>query len=433
MCQIPPIDQAFETDGLPAIYRSPFVGGGVDVAVWRGSPPTKFGVVYKDQLERSRSIRVLLHATATRIDLTADGTASLGVTGVSASGRRFTVRATDVVLCAGAMETARLLLASNDVHVDGVGNANDLVGRTFMEHPHLVTARLQVLPDRLTGRRRIDGVDRGLGGVADRLAMQRPSGARKAAYVIDPEVRRAAGTLNFSTHVQTVSNVAREDSEAYQAFKLVVGNLRSPAQLLEQIRTGSLPEGTGDQVRRLVTGAPEIAQVVWEEALKRPSELAFYTQCEQSPNRESRVTLRPRDRDATGLPRIDLHWKLSREDKESVLRSHEILADQFMGSGLGVVVPEPAFRDDGPDWGPNLRGGHHHMGTARMGHDPMHSVVDVDGRVHGVDGLYVGDSSVFSTVGYANPLLTTVAIARRLGAHLRRTRSHVPVVADSAA
>jgi choline dehydrogenase-like flavoprotein len=61
------------------------------------------------------------------------------------------------------------------------------------------------------------------------------------------------------------------------------------------------------------------------------------------------------------------------------------------------------------------------MGTARMASDPRHGVVDPDCRVHSVHGLYVGDSAVFPVSGYANPLLTTVAIARRLGAHLRAT------------
>ena len=40
-----------------------------------------------------------------------------------------------VVLATGAMENARLLLASNDVATAGVGNGNDLVGRFFSDHP----------------------------------------------------------------------------------------------------------------------------------------------------------------------------------------------------------------------------------------------------------------------------------------------------------
>jgi len=53
--------------------------------------------------------------------------------------------------------------------------------------------------------------------------------------------------------------------------------------------------------------------------------------------------------------------------------------------------------------------------------DPARGVVDADCRVHGIDNLYVAGSSVFPTVGYANPTLTIVALASRLAAHLAQT------------
>jgi choline dehydrogenase-like flavoprotein len=45
-------------------------------------------------------------------------------------------------------------------------------------------------------------------------------------------------------------------------------------------------------------------------------------------------------------------------------------------------------------------------------------VVDPDGRVFGVDNLYVTGASVFPSAGFANPTLTVVALACRLGRHL---------------
>jgi choline dehydrogenase-like flavoprotein len=46
--------------------------------------------------------------------------------------------------------------------------------------------------------------------------------------------------------------------------------------------------------------------------------------------------------------------------------------------------------------------------------------VDENGRVHGTSNLYITGSSVFPTGGYANPTLTIVALAARLGDHLKR-------------
>ncbi|MFL5781491.1 MAG: GMC family oxidoreductase N-terminal domain-containing protein [Thermoleophilaceae bacterium] len=56
----------------------------------------------------------------------------------------------------------------------------------------------------------------------------------------------------------------------------------------------------------------------------------------------------------------------------------------------------------------------HPMGTARMGDDAGKSVVDTDGGVRGLPGLYVADASVLPSALGANPMLTIMACARRI-------------------
>jgi choline dehydrogenase-like flavoprotein len=53
-----------------------------------------------------------------------------------------------------------------------------------------------------------------------------------------------------------------------------------------------------------------------------------------------------------------------------------------------------------------------------MADSPEKGVVDRNCRVHGVDNLYIAGSSIFPTGGHANPTLTIVAFAIRLGDHL---------------
>jgi choline dehydrogenase-like flavoprotein len=60
------------------------------------------------------------------------------------------------------------------------------------------------------------------------------------------------------------------------------------------------------------------------------------------------------------------------------------------------------------------------MGTTRMHTDPKQGVVDANGRMHRVQNLFVAGPSVFPTGGYANPVLSMVALTLRLADHLKK-------------
>lgn len=65
-----------------------------------------------------------------------------------------------------------------------------------------------------------------------------------------------------------------------------------------------------------------------------------------------------------------------------------------------------------------ISGVSHQCGTLRFGRDPQTSVLDTQCRVHGVDNVYVADSSFFCSSGAVNPSLTIMANALRVGDHL---------------
>jgi choline dehydrogenase-like flavoprotein len=60
----------------------------------------------------------------------------------------------------------------------------------------------------------------------------------------------------------------------------------------------------------------------------------------------------------------------------------------------------------------------HQCGTCRFGTDLKTSVLDLNCRTHDVDNLYVVDSSFFPSNSGANPTLTIIANALRVGDHL---------------
>lgn len=60
----------------------------------------------------------------------------------------------------------------------------------------------------------------------------------------------------------------------------------------------------------------------------------------------------------------------------------------------------------------------HACGTLSAGADPTQSVVGADGRVHGLNNLYVADGSVLTRASRVNPALTIYAWGLRVGQHL---------------
>ena len=127
------------------------------------------------------------------------------------------------------------------------------------------------------------------------------------------------------------------------------------------------------------------------------------------------------ERDAFGLRRVALDWRLSEIDvytmRTAVTAFGTHMAEQEIGRaqvGDWLMADPPRF----PGVADDEVGGKHHMGTTRMAADPEKGVVDADCRVHGVENLYIGGSSVFATTGHGNPTYTLTQLALRLGDHL---------------
>lgn len=64
--------------------------------------------------------------------------------------------------------------------------------------------------------------------------------------------------------------------------------------------------------------------------------------------------------------------------------------------------------------------GLHLMGGCVMGVDPNRSVVDPEFRVHGMENLYIADSSIYPNAPGINPSLTIMALAHRLSQQITR-------------
>jgi choline dehydrogenase-like flavoprotein len=58
----------------------------------------------------------------------------------------------------------------------------------------------------------------------------------------------------------------------------------------------------------------------------------------------------------------------------------------------------------------------HPMGTARISARPGDGACDTEGRLHGVEGVYVTDASLFPSSVGVNPMMTIIAFSKRVSA-----------------
>lgn len=367
---------------------------------WQQSPPTRFGEVYRAELERVDDVTLLLHASVTDIRTNDAASAVEDAVLRTQGGKAGRVRARAFVLACGGIENARLLLASNR-HIEpaGLGNQNGLVGRFFMEHPQL-SCGIVVTDDpyglvQTYGRRRRDGV------------------LYKVGFRLAEDLRAREGVLNGSAEMKYVPG---PETGAVAAVTL-----------WRDLRRGHVSGEWAARIWRVLTDLDNVANYAYQRLTREakvplPPSIAYFdliAVSEQAPNPESRVTLSPTERDALGMSRPQLDWRMTENDKRTIELLTRIIGAELARLGLGRVRLQDWLLDGKDAWPPELGGSHHHMGTTRMADDPKAGVVDRDCRVHSVDNLYVASSSVFPTGGHANPTLTIVALALRLAEHLK--------------
>lgn len=366
--------------------RLPLDPAVVHEKIWQFSAPTRFGSKFRDAIVQAPDVHLYTHANVVALTPRDGGAAIDSLTIRHFDGRTITVRAARVVLACSTMQNVRLLLASTAASERGIGNAYDQVGRGFMEHLEMPIGTAALL--------------RPQSMAFYAYAFGRTNA--RAELVLSAETQRRLGTLNASVALEALTPGA-EPRGSFEAFP--------PAELEEYRREtrDSLTEAMRDSARTHDAAA-----------VRRSPRFALAVRQEQAPNAASRITL-TRERDALGMPRIDFHWALTSLDRASLRTTLLTLGQEFGRHGIGRVQLREWLRAPDGDWPNPVSGGWHDLGATRMSASPRDGVVDATCRVHGVSNLYLAGGGVFATAGCANPTLTIVALALRLGAHLRGT------------
>ena len=350
--------------------------------------PKRFGTLYRAELADADNLRVLLNASAASIRTNDARTHVTEVELRNLGGRTARVTAHTVVLAAGAIENARLLLLAE--------LGGEQVGRCFMEHPH--TRIGTVLPNDPRGFLETWAVRRRRGTVA-----LQPALCPTAQFQAAQDILNASVSVEIDRHPECPTLAFSEIGKAVLARQRPphlarnLGRIARDPWVFAANAYGRIAHGSG--------------------VIPRVQAVVLYCRSEQEPNPDSRLTL-DRERDALGMRRARVAWRLTERDRRTVHTMAQLLTAEFARLGIGTVALA-SWLAENDGWPDALRGGPHHSGTTRMADDPRDGVVDRDGRLHSVDNVYVAGPSVFPTNGYANPGLTTVALALRLAEHLR--------------
>ena len=305
---------------------------------------------------RTRATRILTDASGRAVGVALAGRdESAGRDGASASSWRREILAEEIVVAAGAIETARLLLNSaHDHEPDGLGNDHDQVGRHLQAH--LYGGAFGVFADQV-----------------DDLLGPGPS-------IATTDFRH--GNTDADGAIIGGGILANE-------FTLTPANLYRNA-----VGAGLLPRWGRESkagMRRLHRRLLRVMGPVQEVT-----------------SAESRVRVDPSARDAFGAPVAVLSGGVHPED----VRGRNFLADRA-ADWLREAGAEQVLRMAGRP-GPGPSAGQHQAGTCRMGADPASSVVDPLGRVWRHPNVRVMDGSVHVTNGGVNPVLTIFANAMRM-------------------
>jgi choline dehydrogenase-like flavoprotein len=330
-------------------------------------------------MTNSRVTRLLTNGSGTAV--TAVEVMHTGADAASKDGNAATFSAGFFAVCAGAINSAVILLASaNNKHPTGLANRSDQVGRNFVYHQ------------------------------ADAL------------LAIGPESNEDSYTKTWGTN-----DFYFKDSDPAYPFPL--GQVQPVGSFHHEMMKGDAPPLTPGFVL---------------EKMKQHA-VPWWLTTEDLPDPNNRVTLHnttplsvvnaqpgvggahpagdtgrineTEQVSDSGPGRIQLSYTPNNVGSFNRLKDRWVDVLKKAGHATTSVPLHAYFKKRIP-----LEGVGHQNGTCRMGNDPATSVLDAHCKAHDLDNLYVVDASCFVSASAVNPSLTIIANAIRVAEHLLAER-----------
>ncbi|MBI1356463.1 MAG: FAD-binding protein [Acidobacteria bacterium] len=257
------------------------------------------------------------------------------------------IQADVFALCCGNIESPRLLLNSKSRRFpNGLANNSDNVGRYL--HGHIIAQTVGYLKE-LVGVKPFNQ-----DGAIDHAYIPRFKPYRKVDFV---------GGYGFQINI-------RSYMYPYQAKELEGYGAAWKKQVREMQPAHTILAGYGKVVAQ----------------------------------RDNRVTLHPKKKDANGLPVPVVHFRWHENDLAQFRDMRRVAREIYDEAGVGLLF----HPNDQPSGFAS-----HEVGVCRMGKDPKTSVLNKYNQAWEVKNLFVTDGSSFTSFPEKNPTLTIAALALR--------------------
>ncbi|MEJ7617797.1 MAG: GMC family oxidoreductase [Pyrinomonadaceae bacterium] len=267
------------------------------------------------------------------------------------NGTHHEAKAKVVVLAASTLESTRLLLLSkSEIYPAGIGNASGHVGHNFCEH--------------LMGP--------GVTGLVKELVRSEPTldDGRPGGFYV-PRFR----------------NLEKRDGKFIRGYGFEGGGGRA----MFPGHSNGVP-GFGANFKKTVRdyAGSYISMGAFGEVL---------------PRYENYVDIDPAVKDRWGIPVLRFHYEFGDNERKMAEDMVDAAREMMEVAGIEVVGVDREMLT--PGWSI------HELGTARMGSDPKHSVLNQFQQSHDVKNLFVVDGSSHVSASCQNPTWTIMALCWR--------------------